>query len=311
MSETPDTPSTEAPYVYDEANEARCTLPDCHCRYSGRPPRHPVGSDTPSTEALTPCVFVPANEPWTCNVHLGVRTSLDEPQCDVARPAEPFNDAYLDNIRQGIADGRSLAGRYIIRRLLATIDAAREAGTAWPTPTVRAVVERDSGADPVRAYILDLTAQHVLTEEQADELRWLLDDDVDRVLTLDAAARAAARQGQEAADTSGHPDDDFVARAERYRAEHEASHEDEMCGGPCIVLGLVEEAADTSGHTFEPMRNADDPTCSRCLRVHPEAADTSGLRERIEALPRYTSPDGEETYVEWAALRDVLTGEAR
>jgi hypothetical protein len=49
-----DTPSTEAPYVYDEANEARCTLPNCHCRYSGRPPRHPVRSDTPSTEALTP-----------------------------------------------------------------------------------------------------------------------------------------------------------------------------------------------------------------------------------------------------------------
>jgi hypothetical protein len=52
-----DTPSTEASYVYDEANEARCTLPDCHCRYSGRPPRHPVAADTPSTEeaADPPC----------------------------------------------------------------------------------------------------------------------------------------------------------------------------------------------------------------------------------------------------------------
>ena len=37
-----------------------------------------------------------------------------------------------------------------------------------------------------------------------------------------------------------HPDDDFVSRAQRYREEHEATHcEAEMCGGPCIVLGLV------------------------------------------------------------------------
>lgn len=47
-----------------------------------------------------------------------------------------------------------------------------------------------------------------------------------------------------AADTArpGHPDDDFVARAQRYRDEHEATHEDEMCGGPCIVLGLADRA---------------------------------------------------------------------
>jgi hypothetical protein len=40
--------------------------------------------------------------------------------------------------------------------------------------------------------------------------------------------------------TEAHPDDDFVARAQRYRDEHEAAHEDEMCGGPCIVLGLTD-----------------------------------------------------------------------
>jgi hypothetical protein len=49
---------------------------------------------------MTPCTFVPANEPWSCNVHRGgIRTALDQEQCDIARPAEPFNDADLDDIR--------------------------------------------------------------------------------------------------------------------------------------------------------------------------------------------------------------------
>ena len=78
---------------------------------------------------MTECVFVPAHEPWQCNVHNGVRTSLDEPQCDIARPAEPLNDAYLDNIRQGIAEGRNPSSRYVTRRLLATIDALRSPST--------------------------------------------------------------------------------------------------------------------------------------------------------------------------------------
>lgn len=42
-------------------------------------------------------------------------------------PAEPFNDAYLDNIRQAIAEGRNPSSRYIVRRLLATLDVIRAA----------------------------------------------------------------------------------------------------------------------------------------------------------------------------------------
>jgi hypothetical protein len=30
------------------------------------------------------------------------------------------------------------------------------------------------------------------------------------------------------------------------------------------------------------------------------------LREALEALPRYTNPDGDETWLEWAAVRDLL-----
>jgi len=36
---------------------------------------------------------------------------------------------------------------------------------------------------------------------------------------------------------------DFIALAEHYRAQHEATHgEAEMCGGECIVLGLTDES---------------------------------------------------------------------
>lgn len=43
-------------------------------------------------------------------------------------------------------------------------------------------------------------------------------------------------------------DDDFVAMAEHYREEHEATHgEAEQCGGPCIVLGLVDFDAEDDG----------------------------------------------------------------
>ena len=80
-----------------------------------------------------PCEFAPVSEPWTCRVHQGVRTSLDEPQCDIARPAEPFNDAYLDNIRRAIAKGSNPSGRYVVRRLLATLDRER----ADSTPSLR------------------------------------------------------------------------------------------------------------------------------------------------------------------------------
>ena len=79
---------------------------------------------------MSDCIFVPANEPWTCSAHGGIRTRLDEPQCDRVRPAEPFNDAYLDNLRQSIAEGRYPQGLYNIRRLLATIDALAAAEAA-------------------------------------------------------------------------------------------------------------------------------------------------------------------------------------
>ena len=82
-------------------------------------------TDTPGTPLTPECVFVPPNEPWTCSGHQGVRTSLDEPQCDIARPAEPFNDAHLDNLRTAIAEGRNPGSRYNVRRLLATLDRER------------------------------------------------------------------------------------------------------------------------------------------------------------------------------------------
>ena len=93
----------------------------------------PMSSPDPLTAE---CEFVPAHEPWSCKTHPGgIRTRLDEPQCDVAKPAEPFNDAYLDNIRASLADGKKLPGHYMVRRLLATIDADRAATTEPKEPS--------------------------------------------------------------------------------------------------------------------------------------------------------------------------------
>lgn len=41
---------------------------------------------------------------------------------------------------------------------------------------------------------------------------------------------------------------DFIAQAEHFRAEHDATHgEAEMCGAECIVLGLAEFAPEGDG----------------------------------------------------------------
>lgn len=44
------------------------------------------------------------------------------------------------------------------------------------------------------------------------------------------------------------------------------------------------------GHTFEPMRDANDTTCSRCLRVHPLTAARPGLD--LGPMCRGNTPDG-------------------
>jgi hypothetical protein len=140
---------------------------------------------------MTECVFVPANEPWSCNVHDGIRTSLDEPQCDIARHAEPLNDAYLDNIRQAIAAGRNPSSRYTTRRLLATIDSLRASVPVAVTPDLRAALEHldflsdrhyhevyedgSDGADhiePIRAALAGATSSPALDELIADGRKW-------------------------------------------------------------------------------------------------------------------------------------------
>lgn len=98
---------------------------------------------TPDPSCYEPqtCAFVPAHEPWTCRTHKGIRTSLDEPQCDIARPAEPFNLAYIDNLREAGMSGHWPTSRYVVRRLLATIDALRlAADTARPAEPTRDAV---------------------------------------------------------------------------------------------------------------------------------------------------------------------------
>lgn len=130
---------------------------------------------TPEQRAA-PCEFVPPNEPWSCRTHPGgLRTSLDEEQCDVARPAEPFNDAYLDNIRASLAEGKRLQGHYIIRRLLATLDAQRESA-------LLAIAEPGEAGPPLREAVIVAIAS------------------LDRGTDADAVAehlRAAVRGGSE------------------------------------------------------------------------------------------------------------------
>ena len=103
-----------------------------------------------------PCVFVPPHEPWECSVHRGVRTSLNEPQCDIARPAEPLNEAHLDNLRRGIAEGRNPGSRYVVRRLLATIEAATAATDRLAAELAEARAGYDDADDLLaRAAALD------------------------------------------------------------------------------------------------------------------------------------------------------------
>jgi hypothetical protein len=118
---------------------------------------------------MTECVFVPANEPWSCNVHDGIRTSLDEPQCDIARHAEPLNDAYLDNIRQAIAAGRNPSSRYTTRRLLATIDSLRaSAPVAEPglREAAQAVIDAMDYTKGSAAYLAALKALRAALAER-------------------------------------------------------------------------------------------------------------------------------------------------
>lgn len=55
-------------------------------------------------------------------------------------------------------------------------------------------------------------------------------------------------------------DDDFVAAAQHYRDEHEATHgEAEQCGGPCIVLGLAgDDEYDEDGEPIRPDPHSED-----------------------------------------------------
>ena len=91
---------------------------------------------TPREDAIAapPCEFVPAHEPWTCRVHNGVRTSLDEPQCDAIRPAKPLTPGQLANLYEADAHGRVPHNRYLVRGLLATIAALAPAAREDPRP---------------------------------------------------------------------------------------------------------------------------------------------------------------------------------
>lgn len=72
------------------------------------------------------CEFTPPHEPWECRIHRGIRTSLDESQCDAVRPAVPLTEGQLANLREADVQGRlPHSGRYLIRGLLATIAADR------------------------------------------------------------------------------------------------------------------------------------------------------------------------------------------
>lgn len=81
----------------------------------------------PRADAIAACDFRPANEPWQCVVHYGIRTRLDEPQCDAIRPAKPLTPGQLANLYEADAQGRVPHNRYLVRGLLATIAALRPA----------------------------------------------------------------------------------------------------------------------------------------------------------------------------------------
>lgn len=54
--------------------------------------RHATPESTDRALAERPCRFVPAHEPWMCATHRGgLRTRLDQAQCNIARP--PVGDA--------------------------------------------------------------------------------------------------------------------------------------------------------------------------------------------------------------------------
>ena len=107
--------------------------------------------------------------------------------------------------------------------------------------------------------------------------------------TVTVTAEYLLQRLQPAAPAEGlhsHPDDDFVAMAQRYRAEHEATHgEAEQCGGPCIVLGLAgddeEPAAPAEG--LDPCPHCDIehvwpcPTIPRCDEPGCEKATSCGF----------------------------------
>jgi hypothetical protein len=110
--------------------------------------------------------------------------------------------------------------------------------------------------------------------------------------------------------TEAHPDDDFVARAQRYRDEHEATHEDEMCGGPCIVLGLTDaprtEAPDLPSRTDAAMRRNIEagPDGHAADAPRTEAPDLRAAAEDV--LDEHDTPGTYDAEVVWGVLRAAL-----
>jgi hypothetical protein len=116
---------------------------------------------------------------------------------------------------------------------------------------------------------LSRTPQTARSDEELTTGRWSLMDDrawqaVERAIWPQGPAHGtgsgayAALKGRVIRELTEHRLD-FIAQAQHFRAEHDATHgEAEMCGGECIVLGLAD---------FEEEEHEHGPACLDCVAL--------------------------------------------
>jgi hypothetical protein len=112
----------------------------------------------PASARELSCVFVPANEPWSCSVHpAGYRTALDQTECSIV-----LGEGTLEQLGRDI---RSY-GDYRAKRAVAAERARlREAVEAW-----RGDLQRNPAEEPgpfTKGYYLALDEVLLLLDPEA------------------------------------------------------------------------------------------------------------------------------------------------